>query len=325
MRILVTGAAGYVGNNLVRRLVQDGHAVRALVRRRAQAEARLADLQDRIEVTEGDVTEPASLPSALDGMDAVVHLVAVAVEKGATTYERVNLQGTVHVVNAALAAGVARFVNMSQNGARADSPYRFLASKGKAQDYVAASGLRWTALRPSVIWGPQDEFANVQARLIRLTPLVFPIVGDGQTKFQPVWIGDVVEAAVRCVDDEGMVGQDLWLAGPEVLTYEEIVRRVLAALGARRATVRMPVALLRPVVKLMQVALPNPPVTTSLLDMLDEDNTVPRNDLVERFHIEPRPFLPEHLGYMRQFTRIGTLRRLLGSRTADEPRAGAAT
>jgi NADH dehydrogenase len=84
------------------------------------------------------------------------------------------------MVDAAKAAGVRRFINMSQNGADSASPYRFLASKGRAQDYVAASGLDWTALRPSVIWGPQDEFANVQARLIKLTPLIFPIVGDGQ-------------------------------------------------------------------------------------------------------------------------------------------------
>ncbi len=322
MRILVTGAAGYVGNNLVRRLVQGGHTVRALVRHRAKVEARLADLTDRLEIAEGDVTEPATLAPAFEGVDAVIHLVAVAIEKGAATYERINTQGTIHVVNAATAAGVPRFVNMSQNGARADSPYRFLASKGKAQDYVAASGLRWTGLLPSVIWGPQDEFANVQARLIKLTPLVFPLVGDGQAKFQPVWVGDVVEAAARCVDDETTVGQKLWLAGPEVLTYEEIVRRVLAALGARRRMVRVPVAALRPLVKLMEVALPNPPVTTSLLEMLDEENTVPRNDLIERFHIAPRPFLPEYLGYMRAFTTTGTLRRLFGNRTADEPQAG---
>jgi len=310
--ILVTGASGYVGNNLVRRLVAVGKPVRAMVHSPAKAEARLADVRDRIEIVKGDVTRPETLAPLMDGVSAVVHLVAIAIESGGATYEAINTQGTINVVEAARAAGVRRFVNMSQNGADSSLPYRFLASKGRAQDYVAASGLDWTALRPSVIWGPQDEFANVQARLIRLTPLVFPVVGDGQAKFQPVWVGDVVEAVARCLDDDGTIGQELGLGGPEVLTYEAIVKRVLAALDTRRLTVRVPVPLLRPVVKLMEVALPNPPVTTSLLDLLKVDNAVAENALTGVFGITPRPFTPQNLSYMREFTARESLRRLLG-------------
>jgi uncharacterized protein YbjT (DUF2867 family) len=319
--ILVTGASGYVGNNLVRRLVEAGKPVRAMVHNREKTEARLADIRDKIEIVTGDVTRPDTLTPAMAGVDTVIHLVAVAIEKGALTYERVNWQGTINVVDAAQAAGVSRFINMSQNGADSASPYRFLASKGKAQEYVAASGLDWTALRPSVIWGPQDEFANVQARLIKLTPLVFPIVGDGQARFQPVWVGDVVEAAARCLDDDRTIRHEYLLGGPEVLTYAEIVARVLKALGARRLTIHVPVPLLRPVIRLMGVALPNPPVTTSLLDILNVDNTTPDNALPGVFNITPRPFTPENLAYMRQFSRLGSLKRLFGQRTADEVRA----
>jgi len=248
----------------------------------------------------------------------VVHLVAVAIEKGDRTYERVNFEGTVNVVDAAKAAGVRRLVNMSQNGADSRLPYRVLASKGRAQEYVAASGLDWTALRPSVIWGPQDEFANIQARLIKLTPLVFPIVGDGSARFQPVWVGDVVEAVARCLANDTTIGAELGLGGPEVLTYAEIVERVLAALGARRLTVKVPVPLLRPAVRVMQVAFPNPPVTTSLLDLLKVDNVVERNALVEGLGVMPRAFVPENLRYMREFTTRGTIKRLLGNPVADE-------
>ncbi|NDJ78533.1 MAG: NAD(P)H-binding protein, partial [Chloroflexi bacterium] len=228
--ILVTGASGYVGNNLVRRLVELGKPVRAMVHNPGKAESRLADVREQIEIVRGDVTQPETLAPALEGVSAVVHLVAIAMERGQNTYQRVNTQGTINMVDAAQAAGVRRFINMSQNGAASTLPYPFLASKGQAQDYVAASGLDWTALHPSVIWGPQDEFANVQARLIKLAPLFFPVVGDGQAKFQPVWVGDVVEATARCVDDERTIGQELGLGGPEVLTYAEIVQRVLAAL-----------------------------------------------------------------------------------------------
>lgn len=313
--ILVTGASGYVGNNLVRRLVATGKPVRAMVHSPAKAEVRLADVRDRIEIVKGDVTRPETLAPLMDGVSAVVHLVAIAIERGGATYEAINTQGTINIVEAAKAAGVRRFINMSQNGADSSLPYRFLASKGKAQDYVAVSGLDWTALRPSVIWGPQDEFANVQARLIRLTPLIFPIVGDGQAKFQPVWIGDVVEAVVCCLDDDGTIGQELGLGGPEVLTYKEIVRRVLAALNARRLLVHAPVPLLRPVVALMAAVLPNPPVTPGLLELLNIDNTVAHNALTERFGIAPRPFAPENLDYMRQFTARDSLKRLLGRST----------
>ncbi len=316
--ILVTGASGYVGNNLVRRLVALGEPVRAMVHSPDKAAARLADVRDRVEIVRGDVMQPETLAAALDGVSAVVHLVAIAIERGDRTYERINTQGTINMVDAAQAAGVRRFINMSQNGADSASPFRFLASKGRAQDYVAASRLDWTALRPSVIWGPQDEFANVQARLIKLTPLIFPIVGDGQALFQLVWVGDVVEAAVKSLHDDATIGHEYWLGGPEILTYETIVQRVLEALGTRRLTLKVPVPLLRPVVMLMQATLPNPPVTISLLDMLKIENTVAVNALTETFDITPRPFTPENLGYMRGFTVMGSLRRLFGQTTADE-------
>lgn len=309
--ILVTGAAGAIGSQLVRLLVMSGQPVRALVRDPEKGAARLAEVRDQIELVPGDVTRPATLRPALDGVRAVVHLVAIAMERGSATYEAVNTQGTANVVDAARAAGVRRFINMSQNGADSTLPYPFLRSKGKAQDYVAASGLDWTALRPSVVWGPDDEFANVQARLIRLTPFVFPVVGDGQARFQPVYVGDLVEGIARALDDATTVGRTLEIGGPEVLTYEQIVRRVLAALGTRRVLIHVPVPLLRPVVAIM-ARLPNPPVTPSLLDLLKVDNVVPHNALVEHFGLTLRPFTPENLAYMRGFTARGALRRFLG-------------
>ena len=316
--ILVNGAAGYVGSNLVRRLVHAGKPVRALVHSPAKAEVRLADVRARIEIVQGDVTRPETLVAAMQGVDAVVHLVAIAIERGNATYDRINYQGTINMVDAAQAAGVRRFINMSQNGADSSLPYPFLASKGRAQDYVAASDLAWTALRPSVIWGPQDEFANVQARLIKLTPLIFPVVGDGKARFQPVYVGDVVEAIVRSLDDDRTIGRELGLGGPEILTYQQIVDRVLDALDTRRLTVRVPVPLLRPAVALMGAVLPNPPVAPSLLDLLKVDNVVAHNALTEDFDLDPRPFIPENLRYMQRFSALGSLKRFMGHSNADE-------
>jgi NADH dehydrogenase len=309
--ILVTGASGFIGSHIVRRLAGGGRPVRALIRdrRRAEAEARL----ERLPVTwaEGDVTRPESLTPVMRGISVVIHTAAIAVEKGGTTYESVNIQGTVHTVDAARAAGVRRFVNLSQLGADPKLPYRFLASKGRAQEYVAASGLDWTAFRPSSVWGPEDEFFNSFARLIPLTPLVFPIIGDGQTRFEPVWVEDLVTCIVHAVDDASTVGREFEIGGPEVLTLEEIERRTLQALGARRLLLRFPLPVLRLIVTLME-RLPAPPVTRSLLELLAVDNVTASNAM-RRFVTDPRRFVPENTAsYMRAFRAADTLRRYLG-------------
>jgi NADH dehydrogenase len=309
--ILITGAAGYVGSHIVKRFVEAGQPVRALVRNRAwaQAEGRLADL--KVEWAEGDVTQPETLAAAMQGVEAVIHTVAIAIEKGGRKYETINYQGTVNVVDTATTAGVKRFINISQLGADAKLPYRFLASKGKAQDYVAASSLAWTALRPSVIWGPEDEFANTFAKLAPISPLIYPIIGDGQAKFQPVWVEDLATAVVKSLDDASTIHQDLEIGGPEVLTIAEIERRTLQAIGAKRKMIPFPIPLLRVVVAAMGL-LPSPPVTSSLLDLLAVDNTT-RNNAIGRFVAQPKPFTAENAApYMQQFKLGDTLRQFLG-------------
>jgi NADH dehydrogenase len=311
MTILVTGAAGFVGNNTVRRLVEMGKPVRAMVRDPGEATARLGDVADRIDIVRGDVTDRDSLRPLMKGVRAVIHVVAIALERGGRTYEAVNYQGTVNVVDTAREAGVERFVFMSQNGADSNSPYAFLRSKGRAQDYVAQHASRWTALRPSAIFGPQDEFFNSIARLVRLTPVVFPLIGGGCAEFQPVSVYDVVEATVRSLDDDATIGRALDLGGPEVLTLGEIERRTLRAMGARRILFPVPVWLLRFPVFVMEKTLPGTPVSMSLLDLLAVPNTTPNNALVEHFRIEPRPFSGEHIAYLHDNAIRSALRRFL--------------
>jgi NADH dehydrogenase len=310
--ILITGASGYVGSHIARRLVQAGQPVRALVNniQRAQNEGRLTGLA--LDWAEGDVTRPETLQPAFQGVTAVIHTVAIAIEKGERNYEKINYQGTLNVLDAARAAGARRFINLSQLGADSRLPYRFLASKGKAQEAVAGSDLEWTAFRPSVIWGPEDEFANTFARLVPITPLIFPIVGGKTTRFQPVWVEDVVTSIVKSLDDPQTTGREYELGGPEVLTLEEIERRTLQALGAKRIMVRFPLPLLSLIVTLMEKLLPNPPVTRSLLELLAVSN-VPSDNAIRKFVAEPRPFTPENIApYMRQFRVRETLAQFMG-------------
>ena len=317
MTILVTGAAGYLGNQTVKKLVTLNRPVRAMVRHRAKAEIRLRDVAESIETVAADVTDPDSLSAVMSGVSTVIHYVAIAMEKGGQTYERVNYQGTVNLVNAAEAAGVSRFINMSQNGARSDLPYRFLASKGRAQDYVAASRLQWTALRPSAIFGPQDEFFNTFARLLKITPLVFPLIGGGKAMFQPVSVHDVVEAVIRSLDDDRVIGKELALGGPEVLSLAEIERRIMAAMNTRRLLISAPLSLLRPAVMVMQAILPGSPVSTGLLELLSVPNTVADNALVNHFGIQPIPFAGEHIQYLNDSTVGDVMAKFLRNTTVN--------
>jgi uncharacterized protein YbjT (DUF2867 family) len=317
MKVLVTGGSGFVGNNVIDLLVRRGEQVRAQVTNQAKAQKRLGHYGAQVEIVQADIADRAALERLMEGVDAVVHTVAISMEKGGRTYEEVNYQGTINVVNAAEKAGVKRFINISQNGADSKLPYAFLASKGKAQEYVASSKLDWTALRPSAIFGPQDEFFNTFARLVRLTPFIFPLIGGGKATFQPVSIYDVAEAVVRSLRDESTIGKELVLGGPEVLTLEEIERRVIRALGTERRFISVPVALLRPVVAIMQAVLPGSPVSTSLLDLLAVPNTTPRNDLVEHFKMAPIPFSGAHIEYLKKASAGEALKKFFTNATVN--------
>ena len=194
-RVVVTGAAGFVGSHTCRALAADGWKVRALVRNAAKAAERLAHLP--VEIRLADILDAAYLRSSMDGAFAVVHLAAVAIERDGDTYQSVNVEATRAVIDAANLAKVRRIIHMSQNGSDSASPYRFLRSKGMAQDLVTSSDLEWTILRPSVIFGREDEFANVLARLVRLTPLVLPLPAHGRARFQPIAVDDVATVIDR--------------------------------------------------------------------------------------------------------------------------------
>lgn len=314
MTVLVTGATGFLGNNAVRRLVALGRPVRAMVHDPDKARQRLGGLRG-VELTAGDVNDRAGLAGPMRGVSAVVHLVAIPMERGDATYEQVNYQGTVNVVDAARDAGVQRVVYMSQNGARPDHFSAFLRSKGRAQEYVVSSGLAWTVLRPSVIFGPQDEFFNAFARLIRLTPVVFPLIGGGTALFQPVSVHDVVEAVVRSLEDDRTVGRAFDVGGPEVLSLGEIETRVLRAMDARRMFVNAPLTLLRPAVWAMEKLLPGTPVNLTLLELLQEPNVIHDNALVSYFSMQPRPFAGEEIAYLKSATAAEALRRFFTGAT----------
>jgi NADH dehydrogenase len=255
-----------------------------------------------VEFRVGDVRDATALRSSLSGCGAVVHLAAIAIERKGESYTESNSAATERLISAARAQNVDRLIFMSQNGADSRSPYPFLHSKGVAQDSVKTSGLRWTILRPSVIFGPEDQFVNVLARLIRLTPTVFPLPGGGSARFQPIAADDVARVVRLSLEKKETVHQSYDLGGAVPLTLREMTERILTAMNTDRKLVPIPVRVLRPLVALAQRLLPNPPVTSSLLDLLALDNTVAHNALTEYFKLVPVPFAADELQYLRRIT-----------------------
>lgn len=311
--VVVTGAAGFVGSHLCQALAADGWSIRAIVRDPVRSAARLAHLP--VELRIGDIRDASFMRDAVSGARAVVHLAAIAIQRRGDSYQSANTEATRIVAGAARETGVTRFIHMSQNGSDSRSPYAFLRSKGEAQDLVAASDLRWTILRPSVIFGPEDEFVNVLARLVRLSPLAFPLPDGGRARFQPIWVGDVAQTIVRSLHDDRTVRGTYALGGPAPLSLRDMAERILTAMHTRRAIVGIPATMLRPLVAVLQRVLPHPPVTAELLDLLAVDNTVPDNALTSVFGITPVPFAPEELVYLRRITARGALASLFGGRS----------
>jgi NADH dehydrogenase len=312
MPVLVTGAAGLVGIHTCRELTKKGWQVRALVRNPARAAMALGQLP--VEFRVGDARDATTLRNSLTGCGAVVHLAAIAIEKKGESYRESNTAATERLISAARAESVARIIFMSQNGADSKSPYPFLRSKGVAQDSIKTSGLRWTILRPSVIFGPEDQFVNVLGRLIRLTPKIFPLPNGGAARFQPIAADDVARAVRLSLEKKETVGQMYELGGAVPLTLREMTERILTAMGTTRILVSVPVKVLRPIVALAQRVLPNPPVTSGLLDLLALDNTVARNALTETFKIVPVPFAADELQYLRRITAKNAFRSLFERR-----------
>jgi NADH dehydrogenase len=306
--VLVTGAAGLVGIHTCRELSKKGWQVRALVRDPAKAAMALGQLP--VEFRVGDVRDASTLRSSLSGCGAVVHLAAIAIEKKGESYRESNTAATERLISAARAETVQRVIFMSQNGADSRSPYPFLRSKGVAQDSIKTSGLNWTILRPSVIFGPEDQFVNVLGRLIKLTPRVFPLPGGGSARFQPIAVDDVARVIRMSLEKKDTVHQSYDLGGAVPLTLLQMTERILTAMGTHRKIVPVPVKALRPLVAMAQRLLPNPPVTPSLLDLLSLDNTVANNALTEHFKVVPIPFAADELQYLRRITVRNALRSL---------------
>jgi uncharacterized protein YbjT (DUF2867 family) len=303
--VLVTGASGFVGSYIVPALLADGHRVVALARTDRAGQTVLgrlgSDDRARVEIRVGDVTRPETLPAALAGVDAVVHLAAIPRDRdGGASLRRVNTDGTRNVVEAMKAAGVCRLLHMGAMGVEDDPKLHYASSKAKAEALVRESGLDWTILKPSLQWGERDGFFNILAGLVRMSPGIVPVPGNGESRFQPIAVMDVARVFALALADDGTIGGAYDLGGPRYWTYREITREVMRGMGAKRAIVPMPVPLIRLVAGASETLRIPFPVATDQLRQLRLDNITDALDGVEReFGFRPTDMAGQ-LGYLRR-------------------------
>lgn len=299
MEIVVTGGTGFVGRELVRFLGREGHRVRRVRRpsrvpqghrERSVPSGLVGSVTDCIV----DPLDTDSLAAAMAGAGAVIHLVGIISEGGSQTFERAHVQTTRSVLQAAHVAEVPRFLHMSALGTRAGAPSRYHATKWEAETLVRTSDLAWTIFRPSMIYGPEDGFTRLFARLSRFSPAL-PLIGGGRNLLQPIAVEQVAQAFGRALTAPLAVGATFDLGGDERRSFRELLREILAALGRRRLLVPVPWALAWWQARVLEWVWPNlfrqpAPLNRAQILMLQEDNVGDAGPANALFGLRHRPF-----------------------------------
>jgi NADH dehydrogenase len=296
----VIGGSGFVGRYIVKRLAAAGHVVRVAMRdpERAMFLKPMGRVGQVVPLY-ANITADATLARAIEGADLVVNLVGILAERAAGDFSRVQAEGAGRVARLAAAAGVGRLVQMSAIGADPASASGYGRSKAEGEALVRAHFPQATILRPSLVFGPEDQFFNRFASLAAISP-VMPVIA-GASRFQPVYVGDVADAVMAVLDRPGEAGRLFELGGPKVMTFREILGWILAQTGRHRPLVAVPDAAAR-----LMAAIPFSGLTADQLLMLQRDNVAdPALPGLAALGIMPTPIDLIVPGYLARFRKGG--------------------
>jgi NADH dehydrogenase len=292
-KILVTGGTGFVGNAVIESLHRHGYHPVALVRKGSENK-----LRSSAEIVYGDVLDKDSLVSAMDGVDAVIHLVGIIREypsKG-VTFENMHHIATNNVVDAAVQKGIKRFVHMSANGTRDTAVSDYHKTKYLAEQKLKTSGLDYTIFRPSLIFGQHDSFINMLAGYMKKAP-AFTYFGDGSYPMAPIYVDDVADCFVKAVDKDETIGMTYPLCGSEVFTYKQVLRLVAKALGRNLPLMPVPEFAIR-----VSIGIFGKtdwfPITRDQFIMLTEGNVCDNDDAFALLEIERSKFFAKIDSYL---------------------------
>lgn len=304
-KVFVTGGSGFVGSAVVDALLARGYDVVALSNRR-----NLDTRGGAIRVVAGDLFDNKALDQGIRACDAVIHLVGIIMERPrrGITFERIHFEGTKSIVDATVRNGVKRYVHMSALGVRPEAVSTYHKTKFAAEQYVRASGLDWTILRPGLIHGPKGDFMRMEAAWARYKapPFLFmPYFGAGifgcrgAGMLQPVYVGDVARAFVDALEKPRTIGEVYLLGGPDRVTWPQLHRLVAEnVIGRRRAVLALPAWYAKFVTHVAPASLL--PFNRDQVIMSQEDNTCDLAKFKDAFGFEPQPFEPTLKTYARQ-------------------------
>ena len=278
--VTVFGGSGFVGRYLVQRLARHGWIVRVAVRRPDRALfLKPMGAVGQITPMAASLRHDGSVAAAVAGADAVVNLVGILYGRGANSFTAIHVEGAARVARAARAAGAKTFVQMSALGADPGSPAEYGRSKAAGEQAVREVFPEAAIARPSIVFGPEDDFFNRFATLARFSPAL-PLIGGGRTRFQPVHVGDVADALLRLVEDPATAGKTYELGGPRVYSFRELLELMLHEIGRRRLLLSVPFGLASLQAFFLELpsnlvpVLPAPPLTRDQVQMLRRDSVV---------------------------------------------------
>lgn len=308
-RTAVLGGSGFIGRYIVQRLAARGDVI-PVGCRHAEEGKFLKPLGDVGQIATLNLTidDEQILPAFLAGNEALVNCVGILRESGSQTFDRVQHTGPARLARLAREAGIERFVHISAIGADPRSSSAYARTKAAGEAAVRDAFPTVTILRPSVVFGAEDQFFNRFAAMATISP-VLPLIGGGHTRFQPVYVGDVADAVLKCLDDPTTAGRTYELGGPKVYTFRELIELMLGEIRRKRLLVDLPFGLAAIQARLMSI-LPNPPLTPDQVELLKRDNVVSSGALtLAALGIAPTAVEGVLPGYLDRFRRGGWYER----------------
>jgi NADH dehydrogenase len=286
--ILVTGATGFIGRALVRQLFESGHPVRALLRPSPRSPRLPKGVP--VEAAVVGLNDLRGLRAALRDVEVIFHLAGSEHQGRDATLMSTDIRGTYNLAQAATGSGVKRFIYLSHLGADKASAFPVQKAKGLAEENLRKSGMPYTIVRSSIVYGPEDHFTTDIATLLKFAPGIFPMPGDGQTRIQPLWVEDLVTCLVWAMENPDTIDQIYEVGGSEYFTLRQALEIIMRATATRRWLAQIPAPLTRALVVTLESFIPRFPASSFWIDYYAVHRTCPVDTLPRTFGLMPARF-----------------------------------